>query len=131
MKYLLDSQTFLWVLYYPHLLGTETLAALEEGDAELWVSLASIWELGLKNVKKEKLQPYTITQLLSGIEKLQANLMEIKRRHIEIYEQVKLPHKDPFDTLLVAQSKSENCVFLTADNQIISSRLAFVSNARK
>ncbi len=119
MTVLVDSQTFLWVLNNPELIGKKSLEILQDKDTELLVSAVSIWELGLKYKKKK--QPYSIAEMLKGIKALNASLLLLEEKHLKKFEFIDLPHKDPFDTLLVAQSEAEHCVFITSDRNILKS----------
>lgn len=119
MKLLLDSHVFLWLLNDPEKLGRQTKIMIEDQANDVCVSTVSIWELGLK-YKKEK-QPYSIIEMLEGVIALQARLLELKEVHLARFERIELPHRDPIDVLLVAQSEAEHGLFLTVDNQILAS----------
>ncbi|MGH7237695.1 MAG: type II toxin-antitoxin system VapC family toxin, partial [Candidatus Saccharimonadales bacterium] len=64
---------------------------------------------------------YDTVYLLEGIKASGFLLLDIYTEHLQAYASVRLPHKDPFDSLLVAQSEVENCIFLTADANILGS----------
>ena len=119
MKVLLDSHVFLWALNNPELIGQKSLGILEDKDTQLFVSSVSIWELGLKYKKKK--QPYSTSEMLKGVEILNASLLNLEARHLKKFESVNLMHQDPFDMLLVAQSEVEHCIFMTIDQHILRS----------
>lgn len=120
MKVLVDSQTFLWALNNPELIGPKSLEILQDKDTELLVSTVSIWELGLKYKKKK--QPYSINEMLRGIAAINATLLPLEERHLKKFESIRLLHKDPFDMLLVAQSEAEYCIFITSDRNVLRSK---------
>ncbi len=128
MRILLDSHVFLWALNNPERIGPKSLELIEDAEAELFVSVVSIWELGLKYKKKK--QPYSIIDMLTGVKALNARLLPLEERHIKKFESITLAHKDPFDMLLVAQSEAENFLFMTADQHVLSSKY-FIAPAAK
>ncbi|MEO6760864.1 MAG: type II toxin-antitoxin system VapC family toxin [Candidatus Saccharimonadales bacterium] len=117
-RVLLDSHVFLWALEQPHKIGAKTTQLITEADS-VYVSVVSLWELELQHAAGKF--PYTTTKLVEGIKQSGFKLMKLEPSHIQEYGRVKLPHKDPFDTLLVAQSQAEDCLFITADKQILAS----------
>jgi PIN domain nuclease of toxin-antitoxin system len=124
MKVLLDSHVFLWALNDPELIGPKSLGTLQDSDTQLFVSAVSIWELGLKYKKKK--QPYPITELLDGVQDLNATFLKLERSHLKKFENIDLEHKDPFDMLLVAQSEAEFSIFMTADKSILDSQSRYL-----
>lgn len=120
MKALVDSHVFLWVFNNPELIGPKALEILNDRDTELFVSTVSIWELGLKYKKRK--QPYSITEMFKAVKALNASLLTLQEHHLRKFELVSLIHKDPFDTLLVAQSEAEDCTFMTIDQNILRSK---------
>lgn len=48
MKLLLDTQCWLWWFAQPERLNEEAIAHIVDENNELWLSVASIWEIGIK-----------------------------------------------------------------------------------
>lgn len=116
---LIDSHILIWLLFEPQHLSERCRRAVEEAQ-ELYVSLASLWELTLKfNKGLLKYQPGTIAE---GYKKMNITLLPVTEAHILATSTIDLPHKDPFDNLLVAQAKVGGMTLLTYDKQIIDSR---------
>lgn len=121
MRYLLDTHVFIWMASDPSGLPAKVATLLTDSDNDLLLSMASIWEMQIK-VQLGKLEltadlPALVTQQQT------ANAVEILPISLDhLWEVGKLPaiHKDPFDRLLIAQSRHEDVLFLTAD-RIISS----------
>ena len=124
MRVLLDSHVFLWVLNDPELIGPKSLGILQDSDTQLLISAVSIWELGLKYKKKK--QPYSITELINGVQDLNATFLKLERGHLKKFENIDLEHKDPFDMLLVAQSEAEFSIFMTVDKSILGSQSRYL-----
>lgn len=115
---LLDSHVLLWILFKPEKLKSSVLEIIETSN-RCYVSTASLWELILK-YKKGKLD-FTPKDILSGYKDSGLTLLSIEERHLELLEDLGLPHKDPFDALLIAQATAESLPLLTADTLLIKS----------
>lgn len=117
MKYLIDSHVYVWLLAQSKSVGSVTKNILTDSDATVFISLASLWELGLKS-KSGKL-PLTVEELHEGVEALGISTLSITLEHLLTYNLVGLPHNDPFDTMLCAQSLSQDMKLVTADKLIL------------
>ena len=119
MKLLLDTHTFLWWITDDPRLSSRVQSLIADKTNELWLSVASAWEIAIKAQLGRLRLPddapqFVITQLaLNAIQTL-----PIQRRHALHVYKLPLHHRDPFDRLLVAQSKIENLPLVTADAQI-------------
>ena len=117
-RVLIDSHVLIWLLYEPDKVSTETQNLIQEADV-VYLSSVSLWELALK-FNKHKLA-YSPKELILGAKELNLERLSLRDQHILSLERIKLSHKDPFDSLLVAQSEAEESVFVTADNRILDS----------
>lgn len=117
-KLLLDSHILLWLLYKPLNISKNVEQTIQSAEY-VGVSVVTLWELAIKH-KIGKLR-FSTNDLLGGIEALGIPLLHCKPNHIIAYNKIDLPHKDPFDTMLIAQAKTENLAFLTADKQLLDS----------
>lgn len=48
MKLLLDTQCWLWWFAQPERLNQEVISQIADESNELWFSVASVWEIGIK-----------------------------------------------------------------------------------
>ncbi|TGK54368.1 type II toxin-antitoxin system VapC family toxin [Leptospira kanakyensis] len=119
MKYLLDTHTYLWILYEPANLSKKVLRIVENPENELYLSVASIWEIIIKfKIGKLNLQ-YSPDKIISeSLVAIDCNVLEITMGHT--FGLLNLPdlHKDPFDRILVCQSNFEKMAILTKDSLI-------------
>lgn len=118
-RFLLDTHAFIWWNQDRSKLPTHVLAACENPQNPLFLSLASVWEMQIK-ITLGKLD--VADSLKDALEHQQAQglqLLEIAPNHI--YATAKLPmiHADPFDRLLVAQAMLENMTLVTADRKLM------------
>jgi PIN domain nuclease of toxin-antitoxin system len=115
---LLDSHALIWLLFNPSRLGPESHEVLVR-DGTVLVSKASLWELAIKE-KAGKL-PYQLGPLTSSIEQSGLLDLDIEYRHVMALGEVRLPHRDPWDSMLVAQAQADALYLLTADQKILES----------
>lgn len=117
MRYLVDSHIFLWWLNGDKKLKNPLKKIIENKENQITVSVISGIEISIKartgNVKLKT----TINRMfeVSGFEVLDVNLSHV-------LELDKLPlhkdHKDPFDRILISQSRVEKLTFITTDEKI-------------
>jgi PIN domain nuclease of toxin-antitoxin system len=114
MKALIDTHVFLWGLQNEEKLSRRVQTLLPKSD--LWISVASLWEI-ITKVQVGKLDlPKPVGDYLSA--KLKANgvlVLQITFEHVKRLEELPLHHRDPFDRMLIAQSLEENLPVITAD----------------
>jgi PIN domain nuclease of toxin-antitoxin system len=115
MKALLDTHTFLWAIADEGKLSRRA-KQIYTGPNDLWLSVASMWEIVIK-VQAGKLPlpqpagPYLVKQLAQN----QIELLPVSLDHVLGVETLPLHHRDPFDRLLIAQSMEEGWPIITAD----------------
>lgn len=113
MKILLDTHTFLWYIWGTDDLGEENRKLIENPSNAKILSIASLWEIAVKvNIGKLRISVPITTLVPSEIQIISINL-----NHLEVYTQLPLFHRDPFDRLIIAQSISENLPILSVDNK--------------
>ncbi|MGB3312071.1 MAG: type II toxin-antitoxin system VapC family toxin [Nodosilinea sp.] len=116
MKLLLDTHTFIWWDSNPAKLSERVLTLLGDPDSQVLLSLASLWEIQIKG----QLGKLTLRDNLADIVQQQQNengiiLLPIEFSHILALNQLPLHHRDPFDRLLIAQSRIEAAAIATRD----------------
>jgi PIN domain nuclease of toxin-antitoxin system len=114
MKVLIDTHVLLWGLQDEARLSIRVRDLLPV--AEVWISVASLWEIVTK-VQVGKLDlPVPVGNYLSA--QLRANgvsVLPLIFDHVRRLEEIPLHHRDPFDRILIAQSMSESMPLITAD----------------
>lgn len=115
MNLLLDTHVLIWALENNPTLAEEARVKIICGSNLVFVSAASIWEIGIK-VQLGKLDvPDNLQQEL----KLHRfTPLNITHEHAELAAQLPAIHKDPFDRMLVAQAISEKLTLVTRDDLI-------------
>jgi len=116
MNILLDTHTFLWFVNDDPRLSQPARVLIEKEESQPFISVASLWEIAIKiSVGKLTLkQPYETfvpQQLaLNGI-----GILNVTLEHTAAIATLPFHHRDPFDRLLVVQSKIEKMPLLSAD----------------
>ncbi|MEK6243065.1 MAG: type II toxin-antitoxin system VapC family toxin [Pseudomonadota bacterium] len=115
MNLLLDTHCLIWALTDAPELGQKARRAIAAASS-VWFSEASIWELGLKWRKgKIALQPRRIVeQALRD----RFRPLPITLEAILLSSELRHRHGDPFDRLLYAQARENDCRLLTIDRTL-------------
>jgi PIN domain nuclease of toxin-antitoxin system len=115
MKLLLDTHALLWSLCEPHKLTPKTQNAIADKNNLIFVSIASLWELQIKQSIGKIILPDNFIQLIS---RTQCEILPVTVKHIEQLKKLPLIHRDPFDRMLIAQSIAEDLELATCDADI-------------
>ena len=118
MRFLLDTRILLWAAGPYDKLSRKTRQLLDDPDNILVFSTASLWEIVIKRNQRDDfaVDPRELRRALldNGYEEL-----GITSQHAFAVEDLPSLHKDPFDRMLVAQSRAEGIVLLTVDAQVL------------
>jgi PIN domain nuclease of toxin-antitoxin system len=116
MRALLDTHTFLWWVNNDQRISERVREIIGDGSNPLFLSAASGWEIAIK-AQLGKLQlPTNLDQFIA--EQLALNAIEplsIQMRHALHVATLPAHHRDPFDRILVAQSRLEDLSIISAD----------------
>jgi len=125
---LVDTHIFLWWLFDDPRLPEAIRGFLKNGENKVHVSVASVWEIATK-ARLGKLPeagsvaqnvPYWIQR--AGFEK-----MNITPEHAQLAGSWDIPHRDPFDRMLAAQSKLERIPLASVDSALSLFPISIVS----
>jgi PIN domain nuclease of toxin-antitoxin system len=109
--YLLDTHLLIWSFNEPEKL-TDHHAAFLKGDAPTFVSIATIWEIAIKESIGKLRMPQ---DYLAGLQSSSTGILAIRPDHTRAVRDLPLHHRDPFDRMLIAQAQMENLTILTSD----------------
>ncbi|NJR62832.1 MAG: type II toxin-antitoxin system VapC family toxin [Cyanobacteria bacterium CRU_2_1] len=117
MKLLLDTQCWLWWFAQPERLTEETIAHIADETNELWFSVASIWEMGIKVAIGKLPLPEPLDGYISSrMGQLGVRSLEITATHALRAATLPLHHRDPFDRMLIAQAQIDEMTLVSADS---------------
>jgi PIN domain nuclease of toxin-antitoxin system len=113
LRLLLDTHLVLWWEAGSAKLPVPLKSLVDQADA-VFISRASLWEIAVKvSIGKLRLD---IEKFAGNIEKHGFEWLDIRNTHLIAVAALPLldDHKDPFDRLLVAQSRSGPLLLLTS-----------------
>ncbi|RZT38413.1 type II toxin-antitoxin system VapC family toxin [Cupriavidus agavae] len=122
MKLLLDTHIALWAAKGSANLPSAAAALIGDASNEIYVSVISLWEIGVK-ASNGKLD-VTATQASTVFDICGYRTLDINRFHIRTLDGLAMcpGHKDPFDRMLVAQALTEGMTLVTADAKMTAYR---------
>jgi PIN domain nuclease of toxin-antitoxin system len=113
---LLDTQAFIQAVSKHEPFPKKTRLQLESLDRSIFLSVASVWEMGIK-IPLGKLD--FGVPLESVVERsfaeLGLSLLSITPRHVYRTMSLDSIHKDPFDRLIAAQALEEGMIVVSSD----------------
>jgi len=119
LKLLLDTHVFLWAITKDPRLTTEKAAAFIDEGNELFLSIASVWEMLIKvGIGKLPLPKPSAAYITKQLDKNRINTLPIRAAHLAQLEKLPPLHKDPFDRMIVAQAQAEGYPVLSSDRGI-------------
>ncbi len=115
MDFLLDTHTFIWFLNGDEVLPKKIKNQITDISNKCYLSIASIWEMGVK-LSLNKLQlDVEFSQINNFILKNEIIILPIEISHIQSLIKLPLHHRDPFDRLIISQAQVESLNILTKD----------------
>lgn len=132
MKFLIDTECWLWWLLEPERLNPKALELIASRDHVIYFSAASSWEISIKcRLGKLRLPEEPATYVPSRLHQESMVALPIEHSHaLHVYS---LPdhHRDPFDRLLIAQAQCESLPILTSDRQFRKYRVRVLWGSRR
>ena len=111
-RLLLDSHVALWWLADDASLGPKSREAIVSA-AEVFVSVVTPWELGIKRALGKLDCPDSLADALVDEGFM---ILAIEAAHAELAPTLPPHHRDPFDRMLIAQALTNRLELVTADN---------------
>jgi len=115
VRLLIDSHVIIWWLLFPDRLSSSTIDLLKNPEHDLFLSSATVWELGIKIAKGHLHIPadYPERLLMDGFTELTVQII-----HAQKAATLPFHHSDPFDRMLIAQALTEGLTLLTSDRTV-------------
>ncbi len=122
MRLLLDTHVALWALISPEMLPERVRDLIADPGNDIHVSAASVWEIAIKfSLGRESgahARPFSGKQAVGYFRQAGYSLLDITAAHAAAVEDLPALHADPFDRLIVAQSRSEPLHLVTQDRRV-------------
>ncbi len=118
-KYLLDTHALIWFNNGDNRLSEKAKNIIENENSEIFVSMASFFEITIK-LKLGKLKlTNSIEQFFEDTKAHLIQILPISENHIFEYQNIPLfeNHRDPFDRLILATASFENLSLISIDEK--------------
>lgn len=123
MDILLDTHIALWALADSDKLSDAAREIIENPGNRIFVSDLSVWEIALKHVANPEAMRLQAAHFHERCE--EAGYLSLPLALDDVYafetlaaSSAQSTHKDPFDRMLIAQSKTQNLLLLTHDRSL-------------
>ncbi len=121
MKVLLDTHIAIWAIADAPELPAAARKVLLDARNDIYVSDISVWEIAIKSVARPGAVPFGAGEFVGACEESGYRFLPVSRDAIVAceqldYEAVGDARRDPFDRLLITQSKVSGMLFLTHDS---------------
>jgi len=119
MNLLLDTHTLIWFLNGDETeLSARAKQLITTPANTSFVSMASLWEMAIKIRLGSMTFKPGYENLLALIDQNGFGLLPITFQHTRELLSLPMIHRDPFDSLMIAQSIAEGTTFITRDANI-------------
>jgi len=118
MRILLDTHIALWAITDDARLGKEVREWIVSPDSQVWISVASLWEIAIKHTLGRGDMPVSAQQALQYFNDSGYAVLPIQTAHVLKISFLPALHQDPFDRMLVAQALVEPMRLLTHDQTV-------------
>ncbi len=118
MKLLLDTHAFIWWDSDPGQLSPAALTAIGDPANEVWLSIASVWEMIIKAQLGNLSLRLPLAEIIAQQQQNGILILSAHLDHVLAVEKLPAAHKDPFDRIMVAQAKCEDLTIITDDEWI-------------
>jgi PIN domain nuclease of toxin-antitoxin system len=129
LRLLLDTHILLWWLADDRRLKAAERNAIADGDATVYVSAATVWEVAIKS----QLGRLDIDDEMLEAEMAAGGMIElpIRWRHARAVASLPRHHDDPFDRMLLAQAQVEGLMLVSYDARFRKYDVAMLASRPK
>jgi len=119
MKYLLDTCALIYMVFDPERLSPQAIA-IAEGENDLYVSIASIWEIMIKEqIGKLDIDETSAMELEEICKEMDVHIIQTTIPQIDGIRSLPAykDHGDPFDRLIISQAMNMKLPIITSDEK--------------
>jgi PIN domain nuclease of toxin-antitoxin system len=107
----------LWLIDVKTAVSENVIEQIADETNEVWFSVASVWEMGIKvSIGKLPLPEPIDNYVSTRMTQLGARYLEINTSHALRVAALPLHHRDPFDRMLIEQAQVEGMTLVSADS---------------
>lgn len=118
MNLLLDTHVALWAITDSPKLPQKARELIASPKTNVWVSVASIWEIAIKHSLGRGDMPVSGKGALRFFSESGYRLLSLEPEHAIAVEDLPAHHHDPFDRILIAQALVEPMRLMTHDTLV-------------
>lgn len=115
MELLIDTHTAIWFITEDTKLPAKTKRIIEDASNRCFVSIASFWEIAIKNSLGRLNLHCDLDKIFQIIEETGFEILPITTNQILTSANLKFHHYDPFDRIIIAQAIFENMTIVSKD----------------
>ena len=98
---LIDTHALIWFMFDDSNLSEEALKLIKS-EKDVYVSIASLWEIAIKQSLGKLDIDVSIEQLASKCKEVDITILPIRAEHLDYIKILPDIHRDPFDRLIVS-----------------------------
>lgn len=118
MRLLIDTHIAIWAVMHDPGLSPRATAMIADPENDVAISIASLWEIAIKNAVGRAPLPMTVVQAAAAFEAASFTRLPITIAHLAEIENLPNCHRDPFDRLLVATAIADTYRLVTTDHAL-------------
>ena len=115
MKILIATHALLWFFSNHDDLSEKARRAIENSSNDVFVSIASFWEISIKLSLSKIALDIPFELLFDESEKLDISILNVKKEHLICLKELPFIHRDPFDRMIASQSIVEDYTLVSID----------------
>ncbi|TCD12626.1 type II toxin-antitoxin system VapC family toxin [Pedobacter frigidisoli] len=114
-QYLLDTHTLLWMQDDNNMLSNKAREILEDSSCNLYLSVASFWEISIKQSLGNLKLEYTLDELSESCSSNNILILPIQISALNKLKNLPFLHRDPFDRIIISTALDMNFSLITKD----------------
>ena len=124
---LIDTQSFIWFAENNPKLPTYVRNIMEDEKYNLFISIASLWEIVIKSSLGKLELKKDISEIINGVSKSGFSILQIGLQHLITLHGLEYLHKDPFDRIIISQAITENMPLVSSDQNFNKYKIIVIS----
>jgi PIN domain nuclease of toxin-antitoxin system len=117
MNLLIDTHVLIWFITDSENLPVKTKHIIENKENNCFISIASLWEIGIKHSIGRLNLLADLNTIFQIIEDSGFDLLPITSNQILANASLAFHHQDPFDHMTIAQAITESLIIISKDGQ--------------
>ena len=126
MNLLIDTHAVIWFITEDDQLPVKVKKLIENPENICFVSIASLWEIGIKYALGKLDLNADLEKIFELINQSGLTILPITTTHILASTKLDFHHRDPFDRLIIAQAQSEELPLISKDKQFKSYNIKLI-----